>query len=235
MKLPRFDYISTNLKRPFKYLDHQGGRGLLYLETRKSPFWWKIYAVVAICLPLTMGIGTALQSQINQRNDKVRALQRLHRDYRKLDEQKADTDAQLKQKALKEADMQRQIDELNKQLQAKKERAIAAAARVVAPPTAYASPSAAPAPPAVAPAGCGIYHTGNTTVDTLINRESGGRTCVTNYLGCYGILQACPGEPLRQACGADGACQFAWFTNNKLGRYGSWEAALAHSFAFNWW
>jgi hypothetical protein len=99
----------------------------------------------------------------------------------------------------------------------------------------YVAPVAAPAPVYIAPTGCSVWHSGDVTIDTLIDRESGGQTCVTNSIGCYGILQACPGEPLRRTCGGDGACQLKWFEDNKLGRYGSWAAALAHSYATGWW
>lgn len=77
--------------------------------------------------------------------------------------------------------------------------------------------------------------TGNAARDILIQRESGGNPLATNYLGCFGLLQACPGYPLRVACGGNVACQLDWFTKNKLGRYGSWEAALQHSYNFGWW
>lgn len=90
----------------------------------------------------------------------------------------------------------------------------------------------------VTPSGCTVWHSGNPTIDAVIKRESGGQTCVTNYLGCYGILQACPGNPLRVACGGDGACQLDWFWRNKVvndPKYGNWDAVLAHSLAYGWW
>lgn len=88
----------------------------------------------------------------------------------------------------------------------------------------------------VAPAGCvSGYSTGNPEIDYMINHESGGNSCATNYSGCYGLLQACPGYPLKVACGGDPACQITWFANNKLGAYGSWAEAYAHEIADGWW
>lgn len=79
------------------------------------------------------------------------------------------------------------------------------------------------------------YRTGNPTLDELIRRESTYNSCATNGNGCFGLLQACPGAPLKAACGGNPTCQIAWFTKNKLGRYGSWEAVLAAHNQKGWW
>ena len=51
--------------------------------------------------------------------------------------------------------------------------------------------------------------------------------------GCYGIGQACPAGKLAY-CGADYACQNAFFTAY-AGKYGGWAGAYAFWVAHGWW
>lgn len=91
------------------------------------------------------------------------------------------------------------------------------------------------APPApVSPSGCTTYWSGDYYLDNIIRFESGGNSCATNYLGCFGLLQACPGEPLRLACGGDPSCQITWFINNKTGGR-SWAQVWQHELQYGWW
>ena len=64
--------------------------------------------------------------------------------------------------------------------------------------------------------------------------ESGNNPNATNPNGCYGLGQDCNGR-VRALCGADYACQDAYFTNYAMSRYGSWENALAFWQAHHWW
>lgn len=79
------------------------------------------------------------------------------------------------------------------------------------------------------------YFTGNSYIDYIISHESGGNTCALNGGGCFGLMQACPGAPLRAACGGNGACQIDWFATNKMASYGSWGAVYLHELAYGWW
>ncbi len=89
--------------------------------------------------------------------------------------------------------------------------------------------------PPAAPGGCVVgYTTGDYYLDKIIAYESGGRSCVTNPGGCFGLLQACPGEPLRLACGGDPSCQIAWFQQNKTGGR-SWAEVWQHELDWGWW
>lgn len=65
-------------------------------------------------------------------------------------------------------------------------------------------------------------------------RESGNNPNATNPNGCYGLGQDCNGV-LRTMCGADYACQDAFFDRYAAARYGSWEAAYAFWQANHWW
>lgn len=85
-------------------------------------------------------------------------------------------------------------------------------------------------PVASAAVGC---NTGNQYKDFIYMKESGCNPSAVNSIGCRGIGQACPGSKL--PCGADFACQDAWFSNYAIQRYGSWEAAHSFWLKNHWW
>lgn len=144
-----------------------------------------------------------------------------------------------------------QAPHLNKSIQiAKVETKVAAAvpqkAEITPEPTPQPTPVATEQPPAVTtavktpdPSGCVTgYTTGNYVLDYVISHESGGNSCATNYLGCFGLLQACPGQPLRDACGGNPDCQIKWFWDNKVAsnpKYGSWDAVYNFWLVNSWW
>ncbi|MBP9761581.1 LysM peptidoglycan-binding domain-containing protein [Candidatus Saccharibacteria bacterium] len=74
----------------------------------------------------------------------------------------------------------------------------------------------------------------NSAKAFIYNKESGNNPNATNPSGCYGIGQDCNGV-LRTQCGADYACQDAYFESYAQRRYGSWENAYAFWQANGWW
>ncbi len=68
----------------------------------------------------------------------------------------------------------------------------------------------------------------------IYSRESGNNPNATNPTGCYGLGQDCNGV-LRSSCGADYACQDAYFDGYAQRRYGGWEGAYAFWQANHWW
>lgn len=78
------------------------------------------------------------------------------------------------------------------------------------------------------------YSTGDYYLDKIISYESSGNSCATNPGGCFGLLQACPGEPLRETCGGNPTCQITWFQTNKTGGR-SWAEVWQHEEQFGWW
>jgi len=74
----------------------------------------------------------------------------------------------------------------------------------------------------------------NSAKAFIYARESGNNPNATNPNGCYGLGQDCNGV-VRIQCGADYACQDAYFTNYAMRRYGSWENALAFWQNHRWW
>jgi TolA-binding protein len=138
---------------------------------------------------------------------------------------------QLETKSNINVEQQKQIDDLNKQkqelekqLQAKKESAMVLA-EAQAVQTAQTSSAQATKQVYSLPA--------NQAKAFIYQHESGNNPNAVNSIGCRGIGQACPGSKL--PCGADYACQDAWFTNYAMTRYGSWEAAYQFWIAHRWW
>lgn len=68
----------------------------------------------------------------------------------------------------------------------------------------------------------------------IYQKESGCRTTAVNPQGCYGIGQACPASKIAH-CGADFACQDAWFRNYAISRYGSTYQAYQVWLSQRWW
>lgn len=70
----------------------------------------------------------------------------------------------------------------------------------------------------------------------VMQRESSGNSCATNYLGCVGLFQACPGSKLYAACPTlDVNCQLTFFTDYMLATYGSWANAWNSEVTRGWW
>jgi LysM repeat protein len=116
--------------------------------------------------------------------------------------------------------------------------AVAAAPVASAPAneTTYSQPQTyTPAPVSAAPvvsapvAGCGD----NSYANFIYSHESGCRTTAMSPNGCYGIGQACPASKIAY-CGADYACQNAFFTAY-AGKYGGWAGAYAFWTSHGWW
>lgn len=68
----------------------------------------------------------------------------------------------------------------------------------------------------------------------IYSRESGNNPNAINPGGCYGLGQDCNGV-LRTQCGADYACQDAYFDAYAARRYGGWEGAYAFWQQNHWW
>ena len=77
--------------------------------------------------------------------------------------------------------------------------------------------------------GCGD----NQYASFIYSHESGCRTTAMSANGCYGIGQACPASKLTY-CGADYACQNAFFTAY-AGKYGGWAGAYNFWISHGWW
>ena len=129
------------------------------------------------------------------------------------------------------AEQQKQIEELTKQLQAKK----AGQAR------ALAEASVSHVQPVVAVSGtcadwmsaAGITDTYNATI--LLNKESHCNPRAVNpSSGACGLAQELPCGKSGCALG-DGACQMAWMNSYVLRRYGSWANAVAFHLSHNWY
>jgi len=110
------------------------------------------------------------------------------------------------------------------------DRLVAVVAAPAAAPTAtLVSQSVAAVPQRSYPA-----VSGNDAKAFIYSHESGNNPNSTSPRGCYGLGQDCNGRVQAQ-CGADYACQDAYFTSYATSRYGSWEAAAAYWQQHGWW
>jgi len=155
--------------------------------------------------------------QLNQKLDttdksKTEEINRLQEEKNKLEQERQRLESEL------QAKLKRQADE-RIALQNAANRA-----------SGTATASAAPKPVVGSVGNCGD----NVYKQFIYQKESGCRTHIYNSIGCYGIGQACPGSKVAH-CGADFACQDAWFSNYAIQRYGSWQAAYNFWVKNNWW
>lgn len=187
----------------------------------------KTYLVIVIVIAF---VGAGIRDVVN-REHKIR-VQKIEiidtsTKLRILDEKyiKLNSDLDHKTKTLEQVEQERQQlekekQELQRQLSAKKEAQ--RVAQVKTPqiiPTANASSG-----------NCGD----NPYKQFIYMKESGCRTDAMNSIGCYGIGQSCPASKIAH-CGADFACQDAWFSNYAVTRYGSWEKAYNFWVKNRWW
>lgn len=182
--------------------------------------------------PLSVNEQIILE-QSQQVEQKATMLQGASQDIQTLEEQKQALADQL------EAEKQK-IEELKQKIAAKKAaEAKAEASRLAstqsAPPV-YSGGGGSASTGGGLRSGCGD----NSYAAYIYGQESGGRvtgmcnTTARNAGGCYGIGQACPGSKVAY-CGADYACQNAWFNGYAIQRYGSWASAYSFHKANGWW
>lgn len=108
--------------------------------------------------------------------------------------------------------------------------AVSAPAAAAQPQLTVSAPvTVAPAVQAAPVSGCGD----NSYANFIYSHESGCRTTAMSPNGCYGIGQACPASKLAY-CGADYACQNAFFTAY-AGKYGGWAGAYNFWVSHGWW
>lgn len=184
----------------------------------------KILVAIAVILLIafaTLGVVNVKNSnnkielqQIELKDNSVK-LKNLNEEYNKLLESK-----EVDQKKLEE--LQKQKDQLEKDLQAKlqrqeEERIARANATKIATATAYA-----------AEANCG------SPKACIYLKESSNNPAAVNSIGCRGLGQACPGSKL-PCSDTDYACQDAWFTNYAIQRYGGWDQAWNFWQQHHWW
>lgn len=170
-----------------------------------------------------------LKLQDLQLQSKQSDLQLMEIKFNKLN---VDLQTQLQQKNIdqnKVNDLQKQKEDLQKQLD-DAQKALQARADQKASEQQKIAQAASLTTKAYAATGC---NTGNMYKDYIYSHESGCNPASVNSIGCRGIGQACPGSKL--PCGADFACQDAYFTTYALSRYGSWQAAYNFWLINHWW
>lgn len=113
--------------------------------------------------------------------------------------------------------LQAQKAKLEAQLQARAQ-INAAAQQAIGQPAVYAA------------ADCGS----DPNLAAIFQHESGCNPSSVNSIGCYGLGQDCNGI-VRNQCGTNFSCQYSYFADYAMRRYGSSAAAWAFWQANHWW
>lgn len=150
-------------------------------------------------------------------------------------------DEELNNKTVNEQklqELQKQLEEKDKQLQAKK--AQKATLAIKSSPVASASPVGAVSGDWVAQCHAWASQAGITLDNSaikLLERESHCNPVSRNPTSSAGgIPQALPWTKMGCPLSVEGApCQLKWFQGYVLGRYGSYSAALGHSYRAGWY
>lgn len=185
----------------------------------------RLYYIFSASLIFFLSFGL-ISSQVNSSNlyrakqSKEASLRATYKALEAVKAQKASTEQEVQQKAASEAALKAQIEELNKQLQAKKEKQslIAKSISVFAPAR------------TAAVSGCGD----NEYAHFIYMKESGCNPGAMNAGGCYGLGQDCNGIVMAR-CGADYQCQNEYFTSYVNGRYGGWQGAYSFWVQNHWY
>jgi TolA-binding protein len=204
---------------------------------------------------LILGFGYAATGDLVKRKDQVKFQQiqlksestklkeldikydQLNKDLEKASDQKEQNAEELNKLKQQKEDLEKQKQDLEAQLQAKietKTKLAQASERAINAATFTGTASAASA--GGPRSGCGD----NQYAAFIYGQESGGRvtgncnTTARNAGGCYGIGQDCNGV-LYTKCGADYACQNAFFNDYAARRYGGWAGAYNFWKANGWW
>jgi len=189
-----------------------------------------VISLVATFLGLIIGY-TGYTLRANQLKLRLE-LHHTQQQKQELDIKAKELDTKLQEKLLETDNLKKQNDDLQVQLQAKKQQqaVLASVKRVEAPKTVFSGDCASWV------AQAGIADTANAY--ELIRRES---HCNPYALGSMTNLGRACGVAQELPCGksgcqlGDGACQVKWMNKYVIGRYGSWAAAVAWHNANNWY
>lgn len=175
-------------------------------------------------------IATFLGLIIGYTGYTIRANQlKLRLELQQTQQVKQELDSKLNQTTQEKEQLKKQNDDLQIQLQSKKQQqmVLASVTRIQAPRAVFTGDCASWV------ARAGIADTASAY--ELIRKESGcNPNAINNSSGACGVAQELP-------CGksgcqlGDGACQVVWMNRYVLSRYGSWLAALQFHYRNNWY
>lgn len=172
----------------------------------------KVLAIILAGTVVTAAIVTLVnvQKSINSNHKKLEQEVQLQ----KIMDERKQQELEQNQSQIKE-NLQKEIDTLKQQVQAKKTKQAALAA---------SKP---------------VYTTVQATVNSakmfIYMHESGNNPGAINRgSGACGLGQALPCSKMNCSL-SDYGCQDAWFTNYMKSRYGTWENAMAFWISHKWW
>lgn len=190
----------------------------------------RIFIIVTLIILPIISLGISYHS--HQEEQKAHLRQQTSQEQKKkeelnnklIEEQQA---KQLKEEEVKTKDSEIQkrdveIIDLKKRVEAKAQAKLASATKT------------SPASSVRATGGSSGYCGDNVYKQFIYRKESGCVTDRWNSSGCYGIGQACPASKIAH-CGADFACQDAWFSAYAQRAYGGWAQAYSAWLRQGWW
>ena len=201
---------------------NRGNHAPLGLHMKKRIVALTVSIILAL---IAAGVFTAIDGYTKSARTKVE----LQNTYRQLQVKQSE----LEKNKLDSVENQKKIEELTKQLQAKKEAATALAESAVQAPRIAYTPPAGSHTDWMAQAGISPSDYGY--VDYIISHESGWRPDARNSLGCLGLAQACPGQKILNVCpDLNPVCQLRW-ASSYAGRYHGWAGAYQAWVSQHWW
>ena len=148
-------------------------------------------------------------------------------------QEKVQLQKELEQNKLDSVENQKQIEQLKKDLQAKRDgqaRALAESARV----TPVQAPRAYSGSHADWMSAAGIPSDQWAAAEVLVQRESSWNPNAYNSIGACSLVQALPCSKI-PGDWHDPVTALRWGNGYVLARYGTWNNALAHSYSHNWY
>lgn len=155
-------------------------------------------------------------------------LRELNSSYDAVLKEKAGTEAQKSAQDIKVQELERQKIELERQLQSK----LAEKSRVASVQTAQKVYAASSHSEWLATAG--IPQDQWSAAEILVQRESSWNPNAYNSIGACSLVQALPCSKI-QGDWRDPVTALKWGHGYVVSRYGTWQAALNHSYTHNWY
>lgn len=237
--------IFTNLKNKTFNLIKNFKTGL-HCKTQKARLkrWKKItiFVSASLILSLLLNLGSGLYHNYELRRKEAQIQEQIDQ-LNQLNENIENTTLELEEKKITEKEykskietLQKEKEDLNKQLQAKREEK-QRAEQIAAPNKASAKTQT------YNPAGtceqwirqAGVSESDLSAAYTLIMKESGCNVnSVNRSSGACGIPQALPCSKLGSARG-NPVAEIQWMNNYVVNRYGGWKQALNFHYSHNWY
>lgn len=195
-------------------------KNLKVLKSKKVLFTAGVVAILVLGAIVTSNLNKKIEQKQRDLQQTSKRLNQIEREKNELEQGKQIRQEKIKQLEQEKQQLNSEKESLNQQLSKKREQMKLASAVSISKPVA-----ASPAP---------VRAISGSAKAFIYMKESGNNPNATNAQGCYGIGQDCNGI-VKSKCGANYACQDAYFSSYANSRYGGWDGALAAWQSKHWW